>query len=179
MALPASWLRAMTTRPKMVVAEVMRMGRIRVRPASTMASRRSRPSRRSWLIYSTSTMPLLTMIPVSITKPTRLITDRGIPQISSAAKPPVKASGMVNMTMKGDFKDWNCATITRYTSSTPRRSISAICPMASMTASFSPSKTKDTPLPRSAFFSAVWALAVMAVVFAPSSRVADTEIYRR
>ena len=49
-AVPASPPKAMTTRPKMVVRDVMRMGRRRVTPASTMASRRSIPDRRSWLM---------------------------------------------------------------------------------------------------------------------------------
>ena len=33
------------------------------------------------------------------------------PVISSASRPPVKASGMVNMMMNGDFNDWNWATM--------------------------------------------------------------------
>ena len=56
-----------------------------------------------------------------MTKPIRLMTDTSIPTASSAKKPPVNASGMVNMTMNGDFSDWNCATIMRYTSTTPSR----------------------------------------------------------
>ena len=49
-AVPASPPKAMTSRPKIVVMDVMRMGRRRVTPASMMASRRPMPSRRSWLI---------------------------------------------------------------------------------------------------------------------------------
>ena len=58
--------------------------------------------------------------------------------MSRARKPPVKARGMVNMTMNGDFRDWNWATMIRYTSTTPSSSISSSCPMASMICSFSP-----------------------------------------
>ena len=36
-----------------------------------------------------------------------------MPQISRAIKPPVKARGMVNMTINGDFMDWNWATMIR------------------------------------------------------------------
>ena len=85
------------------------------------------------------------MIPTSMTKPIRLMTDTSIPTASSAKKPPVNASGMVNMTMNGDFSDWNCATIMRYTSTTPSSSISISCPMASMICSFSPLYSTVTP----------------------------------
>ena len=34
-------------------------------------------------------------------------------QVISPSMPPVKASGTVNSTMKGDSKLWNCATITK------------------------------------------------------------------
>ena len=37
------------------------------------------------------------------------------PVISRPSRPPVKASGTVNSTMKGDSRLWNCATMTRYT----------------------------------------------------------------
>ena len=83
-------------------------------------------------------MPLLTMIPVSITKPMREMTLISMPHSSSAMNPPVKASGMVNMTIKGDFRLWNWATITRYTSRMPRTSINSSCCTASMIVSFSP-----------------------------------------
>ncbi len=58
-------------------------------------------------------MPLLTMMPVSMMKPMRDTTLTSMPQSSRARKPPVKASGIVNMTMKGDLRDWNWATMTR------------------------------------------------------------------
>ena len=68
-----------------------------------------------------------------------------MPEISSAMKPPVKASGMVNITMNGDFRDWNCATMMRYTSTTPSSSISSTCPIASMICSLSPLNSTVTP----------------------------------
>ena len=85
------------------------------------------------------------MMPTSITKPIRLMTDTSIPAISRARKPPVKASGMVNMTMNGDFSDWNCATMMKYTSTTPSSSISSSWLMASMICSFSPLNSAVTP----------------------------------
>ena len=89
------------------------------------------------------------MTPTSITKPMRDTTLSSIPEISRARKPPVKASGMVNMTISGERSDWNCATITRYTSSTPSPSISSSWPMASMMASFSPLNRAVMPCGRS------------------------------
>ena len=49
-AVPTLLPKAMTIRPRMVVRDVMRMGRRRVTPASMMASRRPIPSSRSWLM---------------------------------------------------------------------------------------------------------------------------------
>ena len=66
------------------------------------------------------------------------MTETLIPAISSARKPPVKASGIVKMSMKGDYRRWNCATMMNYTSSTPSTSISITCFIAVMICSFSP-----------------------------------------
>ena len=49
-AVPAFLAAAVTIRPRMVVRLVIRMGRRRVTPASIMASRRSMPARRCWLM---------------------------------------------------------------------------------------------------------------------------------
>ena len=64
--------------------------------------------------------------------------DRSSPVISSAARPPVKASGMVNMTMMGDLNDWNCATIIRKMSATAMMTMNTRSPAMDMTVSFSP-----------------------------------------
>ena len=53
------------------------------------------------------------MIPQSITKPTSDTTLMSNPVIKSARKPPVNASGIVNIIMNGDLRLWNCATIMR------------------------------------------------------------------
>ena len=55
---------------------------------------------------------------------------------------------MVNMTINGDFRDWNWATITRYTSNMPSRSMSRSCCMASMMVSFSPLNSAVVPAGR-------------------------------
>ena len=94
---------------------------------------------------------MLTMTPTSITKPIREMTLTSTPASSRARKPPVKARGMVNMTISGERSDWNWATITRYTSTMPSSSISSSCRMASMMASFSPWKAAVTPWGSSAW----------------------------
>ena len=52
--------------------------------------------------------------------------------------PPVKASGMVNRTMKGDSRLWNWATMTRYTRGRARASHWIIWLMMSLTLLVSP-----------------------------------------
>ena len=78
------------------------------------------------------------MIPDSITKPISAITLTSLPLISSPRKPPVNASGMVNMMINGDNSDWNCATMIRYMKISARISIRYNCCMASVIVSFSP-----------------------------------------
>ena len=52
-------------------------------------------------------MPLLTTVPISTMKPIREIIVSCWPVSSRPSRPPVKASGMVNSTMKGDSRLWN------------------------------------------------------------------------
>ena len=66
--------------------------------------------------------------------------DRSMPVISSAISPPVKASGMVNMTMIGDLNDWNCATMIRKISATAMTTMNTRSSMIPMTVSFSPER---------------------------------------
>ena len=103
------------------------------------------------------------MTPTSITKPTRDTTLTSMPASSRARKPPVKARGMVNMTINGERRDWNWATITRYTRTMPSSSISSSCSMASIMASFSPWKEAVMPWGRSTSAIAVWAAVVTLV----------------
>ena len=129
---------AMVDMPRMVVAAVIRIGRSLSRPVSSSASRLDMPAMRSWLTESTNTMPLLTTTPDSTRKPTIATMDRSMPVISSAIRPPVKASGIVNMTMTGDLNDWNCATMIRKISATAMAIMNTRSPMMLMTVSFSP-----------------------------------------
>ena len=85
------------------------------------------------------------MIPVSITNPIMDTTLISIPVIRRARKPPVNASGIVNMTINGDLSDWNWATITRYTSTMPRRIIRTRSFKAFIMDSFAPSNSMLIP----------------------------------
>ena len=58
-------------------------------------------------------MPLLTTVPIRTMKPIREIMVSCWPVKSMPSRPPVKASGMVNRTMKGESRLWNWATMTR------------------------------------------------------------------
>ena len=89
----------------MVVNAVMSTGRRRMEHAATIASRRSMPSRRSRFMQSMSTMPLFTITPTSSTNPIMETMLTSNPVMTSASNPPVKASGMVIITMKGERSD--------------------------------------------------------------------------
>ena len=132
--------RAMVDMPRMVVAAVIRMGRRRRRPVSTSASFLLMPPMRSWLTVSTNTMPLFTTTPDSTRKPTMATMDRSIFVISSASRPPVNASGIVNSTMTGDLNDWNCATMIRKIISTATATMNTRSSMMLLTVSFSPDR---------------------------------------
>ena len=51
-------------------------------------------------------------IPTSMIAPIRAMIDNGVPVSHRARNVPVKASGMVNMMMKGNISDSNCVAIT-------------------------------------------------------------------
>ena len=133
--------RAMVDMPRMVVRAVISIGRRRMRPVSIRASRFSMPPMRSWLTQSMNTMPLFTTTPESTRKPSMDTMDRSMPVASSASRPPVKASGIVNMTMMGLLKLWNWATMIRKISSTATRTIHTRSSMMPMTVSFSPASS--------------------------------------
>ena len=121
--------RAMVLMPRMVVSAVIRIGRRRMRPVSTSASRLDMPPMRIWFTLSMNTMPLLTTTPESTRKPSMATSERSMPVRISASRPPVKASGMVNSTMIGDLKDWNWATMIRKMNSTAMMSMVPRSPM--------------------------------------------------
>ncbi len=58
------------------------------------------------------TIPFLVTIPTSMMAPINAMSDNGVEVIHRAMKTPVKANGMVNMMMKGNFSDSNCVAMT-------------------------------------------------------------------
>ena len=63
----------------MVAMVVIRIGRRRVRPASTVASRSGLPARRSTLAKSTSSTPFETTMPTIMMMPMKLLTESVVP----------------------------------------------------------------------------------------------------
>ena len=90
-------------------------------------------------------MPLLTTVPISTMKPMREIMVSCWPVTSRPIRPPVKASGTVNSTMKGDSRLWNCATMTRYTKGRARAIHWTISLTMKSTLSVSPPMEKLQP----------------------------------
>jgi hypothetical protein len=84
-----------------VVAVVIRIGRIRLRPAWMSASSMASPSERSRLTASISTMAFFTTIPASITAPISPTTLIEWPVSTRARMAPIAPRGTVNMTTNG------------------------------------------------------------------------------
>ncbi len=87
--------------PAIMATVVMRMGRRRMGPASSSASRVDLPAARSWLVNSTSRMPFLVTSPISMMKPIMAIIDMYWPVMSRPAMPPMTAKGSDIMMVKG------------------------------------------------------------------------------
>lgn len=98
---PSPMPSARGTSPSTVVAVVMRMGRIRRRPALRTAASRSSPSSRRRLIASTRTMALLTTTPASTMTPMRTTTEMAEPVTARPATVPTRARGTVSRMTKG------------------------------------------------------------------------------
>ena len=59
-------------------------------------------------------------MPESMTKPISAMTLTSLPLKISPRNPPVNARGIVNIMIKGESRDWNCATMIRYMNTTAR-----------------------------------------------------------
>ncbi len=97
----------------MVVAAVIRIGRSRSRPARRIASSRSKPDLRSWLTWSSSTMPLLTTMPIRISRPIWAIRLKRVPVAASIQAAPGRAKGIENRIAKGWASDSKSEAMTR------------------------------------------------------------------
>src|SRR5680860_653046 len=129
--------RAMGVRARIVATAVMRMGRSRLRPPSMIALWASIPWSRYCSTRSSSTMALVTTIPISMSSPIRLGMPRLVPVRSSRSTAPTAAKGMLTSRISGCSRLRKVPTMMRYTTSIatsmakPRlRNMSFICSLA-------------------------------------------------
>lgn len=94
-----------------VVSVVIRIGRIRVAPASIRAVSRFMVPR-YWFAVSTNKIPLFTTVPISIRKPMRetMLMEQSVSHNSPNA--PIRLNGIVVMTIPENLIDSNWAAIT-------------------------------------------------------------------
>ena len=102
---------AIGTMPRTVVSVVIRIGRIRVAPASIRAVSRFMVPR-YWFAVSTNKIPLFTTVPISIRKPMRetMLMEQSVSHNSPNA--PIRLNGIVVMTIPENLIDSNWAAIT-------------------------------------------------------------------
>ena len=106
--------------PRMKASDVIRIGRSRMRAASTAASAIVIPRWRSCSANSTIRMPFFADRPISITSPIWQYTSLMSPRPHCAASAPRMASGTDSRMMNGSVRLSYCAASVRYTSSRPR-----------------------------------------------------------
>ena len=116
-SLPISNVKSSGTIPKMVVSDVMMIGRSRRRPASWMASSNGTPALRSSLIASNFRMESLMMIPHVTTMPMALIRFSVCPQSHNTNRAAATSMGISNKTINGCRKLSNWAAKMKYISS--------------------------------------------------------------
>ena len=118
------------------------------------------------------------MMPDNMTKPIMAITLTDIPEIQSASRPPVNASGTVNIMINGERRDWNCATMIRYMNTRARASILNNSVIVSLIVSSSPVISTSYPSGTSYFFRASLIRLLTRPILSPSLISAVTDIYR-
>src|SRR5713101_2161748 len=111
---------AIGIKPRIVASEVIKMGRSRKRDATETASRSGFPSWRMRLANSTIKMLFDTTIPTIITTPINDITFSVVPVANRNSSTPASPGGIASKMMNGSSHEANCATKTRYTSTTER-----------------------------------------------------------
>ena len=134
------------TMPAMRAKVVMRMGRRRMAPASTSASRSGIPCRsRAHLAKSMSRMAFLATIPQSRITPMSDIRLMVLPVRASAPITPISDSGSEMRMASGSRNDPNCTTRMRYISATATPSAMKIFPNTSVCCSTCPPCERRTP----------------------------------
>src|SRR5947208_316286 len=134
-----------------VATDVMRIGRSRMRPASSTAETVSSPRAFSWLVYSTSRIEFLLTKPISKIMPIslyRLIVapDRcRIAASFSVASAPVMASGTASSTVQGCTSDSNCDASTMNTTSSATPNAKYNAPALSRNSRDSPARAVVVP----------------------------------
>ena len=105
-----------------VATEVIRIGRSRMRPASSAASIVAIPRSLSWLMYSTSRIEFLVTRPISRIMPIWLYTLMVEPASLSVKSAPVTASGTARSTVNGCTSDsnWLASTMNTTTSASTK-----------------------------------------------------------
>ena len=156
----------------MVVRVVIRIGRRRILPASTRASSRGICSF-SWLTVSTSRMPLLTAIPMSMRKPIMDTMFRLLPVTNSSRKEPIREKGIQVMTIREKRGDSNCMAITRKTRKIPARIELKIAVRFSPRIS-SIRELDRTTSPGNSISAALRVISLVTSPFIPSAAVAET-----
>ena len=109
------------SRPRMVEALVIRIGRRRCSEACSMASRLFSPASCFWLANSPIRIPFLATRPISMMMPIWLNMFIVCPLAAMNTSAPAMASGTVSMMTSGSLKLSNCAARIRYISTIASR----------------------------------------------------------
>ncbi len=131
--------------PATMATVVMTMGRARLCPASSMASRRGLPARISSMAKSTRRMEFFATMPMSIRIPITTGSDNGRPVTISASTAPPKDSGRAERIVIGWNTRTNSSTRTASTISTPAPMARAKFSYSSFMNSVLPVSTRCTP----------------------------------
>src|SRR2546429_3301722 len=134
-----------------VATDVMRMGRSRMRPASSTAETVSSPRAFSWLVYSTSriefllTKPISKIMPIPLSRWTVAPDRCRIAASFSVASAPVMASGTASSTVQGCTSDSNCDASTMNTTSSATPNAKYNAPELSRNSRDSPARAVVVP----------------------------------
>ncbi len=142
---PAPVAKASGSTPRMNASDVIRMGRIRMRPASTAASTIDRPRSRSCSANSTIRIEFLAASPISSTRPIWQKTSLASPRSHCAPRPPTTASGTPSRMMNGSTQLSYCAASTRYTRIRLSAKTKTVCEPALISSSDWPAQAKSKP----------------------------------
>ena len=141
-----SWMLSATgNMPATIATVVMMIGRARLCPASTKASKRSLPLRISSIAKSTNKIEFLPTIPISIRKPITTGIENDLPVNINAIMAPPTDSGSAERIVIGWNTRWKSTTSTANTIRTPAPIASAKLPKSSLMNSACPTSTSRTP----------------------------------